>query len=130
MNNPFNPRRRARPIDKTVDYLNEALKDSDDVLDVEKTIERLLPQISSLNYRPSDERLKAFYRILATIEGRELLDWLLDLTWRAPYPHVGKSIAEAAIAAAKHEARAGIGEVILEALALGKYLIEKESNYG
>lgn len=86
-------------------------------------IEKLFaPAVMPDRFDPGDtikKMLAAFYR---TAQGRELIEWLADLTVRAPYPHVGTDFQSAAIAAAKHEARFGVGLVLFKALADGEQL--------
>lgn len=113
MNQPMMPQRReAWPIE-------DLLKGTDDLLDLDAMTEQI-GKLSGSDYKPSDAVAKVFYAIF--MGQREAMEWLLDLTLRAPYPHVSGSIEQAAIAAAKHQARAGIGEVIVAAIAEGKRL--------
>lgn len=60
-------------------------------------------------------------------EVRQILEWVFDLTFRAPYPHVGESFQAAALAAKAHEARAAVGRVIVQAIVDGRKLKEKRS---
>lgn len=78
-------------------------------------------------FDPGDDMkmvLAAFYR---TAQGRQIIDWLLDLTVRAPFPHVGGSRDSAWLAAGKHEARTAVGYVLLQAIADGNELFEKRN---
>ncbi|YBV97534.1 hypothetical protein M1D80_11835 [Phyllobacteriaceae bacterium JZ32] len=120
MNQPLTTRRATMPLE-------DMLKGTDDYLNVEKMIEKLAPAQVGQNFRPSDNLMKFLYLFSQQRDAKELFDWLMDLTIRAPYPHISGSFEEAAIAAAKHQARAGIGEVIIEAIAEGKRLIEQSN---
>ena len=71
-----------------------------------------------------EERIKRFLgAAYMTVEGREFIQWLADLTFRAPYPHVAGNFEAAALAAKAHEARAAVAESVLLALAQGYALI-------
>lgn len=79
------------------------------------------------SFDPGDHMKKMLFAFYQTGEGRQVIDWLLDLTFRAPFPHVGTSIEQAAIAAAKHESRAAIGLVIMKAIADGDALLHPQN---
>ncbi len=70
-------------------------------------------------FDPGDELKRNLAALYHTPDGRQIIEWLADLTWRAPYPHVGAANEAAALAAAKHEARCAVGEVIMKAIAEG-----------
>lgn len=84
------------------------------------------PALMHDRYRPQDELLKQIAALSQTEFGRELFAWLFDLTNRAPYPSTGGTIENAALAAAKHEARAAVGEVILNAIVEGRKLLDSK----
>lgn len=83
------------------------------------------PALMADQWRPQDDLLKQIAALSMTEFGRELFSWLFDLTNRAPYPQTGDSIESAALAAAKHEARAAVGEVILNAIVEGRKLLNQ-----
>lgn len=73
-------------------------------------------------FRP-EERIMRFAAALGLHpEGREFLEWIFDLTCRAPYPKTTGDMQELAYAAAKHQARAAVGDVIALAIAEGRRL--------
>jgi hypothetical protein len=81
------------------------------------------PANISKQFEPDDD-LKIHLAALAQTElGRRLFDWLLDLTCRAPYPFTVEDRDTLAFAAAKHQARAAIGETIVKAIADGRKLL-------
>lgn len=88
--------------------------------------ERFLPAAVADSFRPPDELLVDLARYAETDRGRRVVDWLLDLTANAPYPVTGHSIQHTALAAAKHEGRAGVGATIKKALREGRRLIEAD----
>ena len=73
-------------------------------------------------FRPEDEVLIELARYSGTEQGRAVLNFLHSITDRAPYPAGFKSLEEAALAAAKHEGRAGVGLVLSRAVAEGQRL--------
>ena len=73
-------------------------------------------------FDPGEDMKQVLYHFYQTAEGRRIIDWLADLTVRAPYPHVGQTSESVAIAAAKHEARAAVGYSLLRAIADGEQL--------
>lgn len=75
------------------------------------------------NFDPGDDMKMMLAAFAYTAEGRKIIEWLADLTCRAPYPQTGNSIQSAALAAAKHEARAAVGSVIMRAIADGEKLL-------
>lgn len=118
MNQPMQPTRRAAWD------IEDMVSGTDAVLDVEKMLEQMGGLGQGVNHTPTDAVAKVLYAMFSG--QRETIDWLIDLTLRAPYPHVGEDFQSAALAAAKHQARAGIGEVIVAAIARGKQIIDQE----
>jgi len=82
------------------------------------------PAVMADPWRPSENVMKFAAAMAQTDQGREFLAFIFDLTKRAPYPHIGNSMESAALAAAKHEARAAVGEVVLQAIVEGRKLLE------
>ncbi len=119
MNQPLVSRRPAWPAEDILDM-------SDDVLDVDKMADLIGELSKQADYRPTDDVAKALYALFQY--NRAVIDWLLDLTLRAPYPHVDGDFQKAALAAAKHQARAGIGEVIAAAIAEGKRISDQQKD--
>lgn len=77
-------------------------------------------------FEPEDDLKKTialFYD--TTPEGRRMMEWIFDLTFRAPYPPVGGSFEQAALAAKAHEARAAVGRVLVQTIVDGRALMEK-----
>lgn len=78
------------------------------------------------NFDPGDDMKRMLAAFLGTVEGRNILEWLFDLTSRAPYPHVGSGRDSAWIAAAKHEARCAVGQAIARAIVDGNELLNRK----
>ena len=74
-------------------------------------------------FEPDDVLKKALATMYRAGEGRLVLDWLLDLTVRAPPGASGNTLEAAALAHAKHEARFAVGQSLLLAIAQGEKLL-------
>jgi len=118
MSTPYNPRREVFDIDRM-------LAAGNDMLDVDALLQKMLGAQEGLGYRPKAQDLKDFWMLWHSPNGRKLMEWWLDMTLRAPYPHVGDDVQSAALAAARFQARASLGEVLLEALSAGKKVYEQ-----
>lgn len=85
--------------------------------------EQFGPALAADPFRPGDDVLEELARYGRTELGAKVLAWLHGLTDAAPYPAGNfKSFEEAAIAAAKHAGRAGVGHVLTRAVAEGQRL--------
>lgn len=72
------------------------------------------------NFDPGDDMKVVLFHFNNTAEGKRIIEWFVDLTVRAPFPHVGSMKESAALAAAKHEARTAVGYAMLQAIAEGE----------
>ena len=82
-------------------------------------------------FRPADEVLLEFGRLQRTASGQQLLDWLHKISDLSPYPAVTvRGFEQAALAAAKHEGRSGVGLAIRAAEREGKALLDQKTNQG
>lgn len=86
----------------------------------------LAPAAVPDNYRPDDDVMKSLAIMAERGETRAVVEWLLDLTLRAPYPVTADTLEQTALAAAKHQARANVGEVVLKAIAEGRAKLERK----
>ncbi|OBQ59578.1 hypothetical protein EFV37_22130 [Mesorhizobium loti] len=80
------------------------------------------PSKTADNFDPGDDMKQVLFHFYNTQEGRRIIEWMADLTVRAPFPHVGNLMEGAALAAAKHEARTAVGYALLRAIAEGEQL--------
>jgi hypothetical protein len=87
--------------------------------------QKFMPAVVANTFRPEDSVLIEIYKLSETAEGRKIIDWLHELSDRAPYPRVGSNFEEVAVAAAKHQGRALVGEVLTEAVREGKRLFNQ-----
>lgn len=84
--------------------------------------DEFLPAAVADTFRPADDVLIAIWRLSQTGEGERIFAWLYDLTLNAPYPATGGSFENTALAAAKHQGRAGVGQTLKKAVAEGRRL--------
>lgn len=75
---------------------------------------------------PSPSVSKFLWGLSRTVEGRALIEWMMDITFRAPFRATGKTIEETALLAATRQGIEGVGEVILAAIQSGADEIERE----
>lgn len=78
------------------------------------------------NFEPSDHVKMAAAILWRAGEGREFVEWILDLTMRAPYPVTSQDPHDLQFAAAKHQARAAVGETVLLAIRKGEQLLDEQ----
>lgn len=82
-------------------------------------------------FRPADEVLMEFGRLQRSAVGQQLLEWLHRISDLSPYPAVTlRGFEQAALAAAKHEGRSGVGLAIRAAEREGKAMFEHKTSQG
>lgn len=87
--------------------------------------QQFAPAMVAQNFDPGDEFKRNIAAFARTAFGRSIVDWLLDLTCRAPYPVTSQIMHDLVYAAAKHQARAAVGETIVKAIADGNALLDR-----
>lgn len=75
--------------------------------------------------QPGDEMSLFLARLAREPRGRELVEWLMDITFRQPFRATGRTFEETALLAATRQGIEGVGEVILCALAHGESLLQQ-----
>lgn len=89
--------------------------------------ERLMPALMSDPYRPADRVMTELARWSRTEVGAEVIAWLHAISDGAPWPKTGlANIEQTALAAAKHEGRASVGQALSLAIAEGQRIIDKQ----
>lgn len=83
------------------------------------------PAVLPQTFDPGDEFKRNLAAFARTAFGRGIVDWLLDVTCRAPYPVTSQTMEDLAFAAAKHQARAAVGETIVKAIADGNAILDR-----
>lgn len=86
------------------------------------------PAVVAQSFDPGQEFKRNLAAFSRTGLGREIVDWLLDLTCRAPYPVTSQDMQDLAFAAAKHQARAAVGETIVKAIADGNAILDHSAS--
>lgn len=104
-------RREAQPLD----LLRSLQQDG-----VEDVLSSLFdPELVSRTMRPRDELAEFIYGMTQLPESAVFIEWLMDITLRAPMSVTGPTIEATALNAARREGAAMIGEAVLAAIARG-----------
>ncbi len=121
MSGPANigARRQVMSLDNLIDQLGGG-PGWDGVRD------RMQPAESSDKHRPDAAILKEIALMWDRPQERAGLEWIFDITSRAPYPTDHSDIERMAMAAAKHMARAAVGEAIALAIDEGRKILEQQ----
>lgn len=93
-----------------------------------ESLNEMFAPVIGAELQPSDRVAKFLYALHQHGDGRELVEWLMDITLRLPWRVTGKTLEETAILATNRQAIAGLGEVILKAIAKGNELADAERN--
>lgn len=112
----FAPARDAQPLDALIQQ-----SETDGWGGLDKLFK---PQIQAQELQPNDLVAKNLARFVANERGREIIEWILDISIRQPYRVTGHSLEETALHAAKRQGINGLAEAILSAVAHGNKLIE------
>lgn len=87
---------------------------------------KFLPALVRDSFRPGDEVMLTLARFAILPDGAKVIAWLHDLSDLAPYPENFTTHDEAAIAAAKHAGRAGVGRVLKLAIETGQQMLKQQ----
>lgn len=116
---PMIPSRVAQPLDNM-------LANTDGFLDIDDAIKKIGGMRSVAEYKPVDRVAERFYQLYQEPVGRELIEWLFELTSRAPMPLIENGFEHAALLAAKTQARQGVGKVIAAAICEGEQIYNRK----
>lgn len=83
------------------------------------------PHVASQPMQPSDAVARNLASLAATKGGREIIEWLMDITLRVPLRVTGTSLEETALRAAQRQGINGVAEAVLAAIAHGQKLTER-----
>lgn len=115
--NVFNPKREMLPIEDMLDGFGEP----GDIL------ERMGFAPNDDGFAINDAAAIEFYRMFQRGgAGREIIEWLFDLTTRHPVTSAPPTLEGQAMAHVRCETRYGIGHVLIEALKRGRQLVDQE----
>lgn len=113
-------RREAQPLDLMSQQINED--------DLRGLLTGIFPDATVENaLSPRDDLAEFVAALFSTPQGRELFEWLMDITLRAPLSVTGPTIEATALNAARREGAAMIGEAVLAAIARGHKSIAAKS---
>ena len=114
---PFLPSRAGQPLD----LLAEAAT-SGGWEELERIMEAR-PGAAPL--QPGDDVAEFMYALYGTAPGRQMFEWMMDISLRQPLRVTGKSIEETALLAAGRQGVNGFAEAMLAAVKLGEDLIRQ-----
>lgn len=121
MSGPFIPARAGQPLD-----LLEATMNNSDGWD---GIEALFkPKLQDVPLQPADDLARFMYGLYHTPQGREMFEWLMDITLRLPLRATGQSFEQTALNTATRQGINGVGEAVLAAIGHGAKLAEYKRN--
>jgi hypothetical protein len=123
MSGPFIPGRAAQPLD-----LLEAGVAGGGWESLEAMFK---PHLQRAPLQPADDVARALYVMYALGgEGRAVIEWLMDITIRAPFRVTGSTIEETALHAAGRQCINGVGEAVLTAIAHGETIFKSQNPNG
>lgn len=118
MSGPLVGGRSAQPLDLMI---KQAGGDGWDGL--EKLFE---PHLKDAPLQPSDQVAINLAQLARHENGRAMIEWLMDITLRAPLRIQGATIQETALRASQRQGINGVGEAVLSAMAHGEKLLSKK----
>jgi hypothetical protein len=122
MAGPFLPAREAQPLD----LLEQgAAGNGWDGLE-----ELFKPHLHNSELQPSDNVAQFLYLLSREPKGRQVIEWLMDITIRQPLRITGRSIEETALLATGKQGINGVGEAVLAAIAHGEKLTNQPKQDG
>lgn len=93
-------------------------------------LEQLFAPVVEGELQPPDRVAMLLWGMHQYDDGRELIEWLMDITVRQPLRATGKTFEETALLTATRQGINGVGEVILKAIAKGKELADQRKSNG
>lgn len=120
MAGPFLPARAAQPLDLLADSVGSG--------GWEELEELLKPRGGVGELQPDDKTAMFLYGLYHTPQGRDLFEWLMDITIRQPLRITGRTFEETALQAAGRQVLNGVGEVLLKAVAHGEQVLQQSRN--
>lgn len=115
MSGPFIPSRAGQPLD----LLEQGAAGNgwDGVEELFK------PFLQTSELQPRDNLARFMAALRHTPEGREMFEWMMDISIRQPLRITGASIEQTALQAAARQGINGFAEAILNAIAHGEKLL-------
>ncbi|MBB3385991.1 MULTISPECIES: hypothetical protein [unclassified Rhizobium] len=116
MSEPFVAERFAQPLD----LLEKGLAG-----DGWPGLEGLVPPTQLAELAPKDPVAMFLYGMTLQAGGREVIEWLMDITVRQPLRCTASTIENTALMTATRQGINGVGEAVLKAIAKGRELAEQ-----
>lgn len=121
MSGPFVGARAAQPMDL---LLQQGMAS-----DGWQGLEALLnPETPAAEFAPPERVAMFLYGLYSTPDGRDVFEWLMDITLRQPLRATGRTFEETALMTATRQGINGVGEAILKAIARGEELAGKHKS--
>jgi len=120
MSGPQFGKRQAQPLDMMLDQIA-----GPGFVGLDKLME---PSIQRDRLQPDDEVAKTLAKLILYKGGRDVIEWLMDISLRQHFTSQGKSCEEVALQAKQKEGIDGFAAVILAAIVRGQQLLEGEGN--
>ena len=119
MTAPVFSRREAQPLDRLI-----ASAGGEGWAGLDKLLEPALAKRQSCE--PGDDIKKALAVMARAGQGRAVIEWLMDITVRAPFRVTGATVEETAMRASNRQGIEGVAEAVLAAIADGERLLSEE----
>lgn len=115
MSGPVFGGRDAQPFD-------HLLESADPWGEIEKMFK---PHLADRPLQPSDQVAKNLAQMARHQSGREILEYIMDITLRLPLRVTGKNFQETALLIANRQGINGVAEVLLNAIKQGEDLLQQ-----
>ena len=90
-------------------------------------LEKLAGQAPVDSFRPSEKVARLLHALTLNADTAEIIEWLMDITLRAPLRLPDAGLEQVAIAYATRRGINGVGEAVLAAIEMGRELKEKSN---
>ncbi|MCT7662331.1 hypothetical protein [Shinella kummerowiae] len=117
MSGPFLPARSASPIDLLVD--NAASGGWEELDLMMKRPEQKVP------LQPDAAVAEFMYGLYCTPQGRQMFEWMMDISIRQPLRATGRTFEETALLTATRQGVNGMAEAVLAAIQHGEELVRE-----
>lgn len=117
----------SRPVFSDRDALpfNDLLESKQPWEDLDKLFK---PSLAEAPLQPSDDVAINLALFAQSAKGRLILEWIMDITLRAPLRACGSTFEETALKTAQRQGINGVAEAILNAINHGEALLEQRKS--
>lgn len=117
MSGPFLPGRAASPLDLLVRDAGSGGWDELEAMMEERKGKAPL--------QPEDTVAEFMFGLYSTPQGRQMFEWMMDISLRQPLRVTGRTFEETALLTASRQGVNGMAEAILAAVAHGEQLVQQ-----